>query len=385
MKNVMILGISCLLLAILFSPTNSQDAAATGISRAFNPALSVNGLFAGMGSSTNQPLWNEIGLKTGLHYQEISLEMTSNVDVYLQSKVVFSTTEDEKVDVEEAYFTTLQMPIPVILRGGKMLNTFGRHNLYHLHHFAFAEAPMILNQVFGGDLCEVGLEASYLIPLNWYSDLTVGVLNGDNPYLFKSEKQGDLAYLFHLDNLWDVTEEISTRLGGSFLTGKKGLNNPSSFNEPVLLNIQNAFSQTWGVDFYLKWKPLKYGRYRSLVLQGEYVHTNISLDGQATGQLHGFFIQAMRQFNLTWWIQGRYEWFERSQELHNIFIEPYNLSYDRNQTLTGKRASVALAYVPTEFGAYRLQYNWTTLGEQTEHQIIFQINITMGSHPAHKY
>ncbi len=385
MRNFMILGISWLLLAILFSPVNSQDAAATGISRAFNPALSVNGLFAGMGSSTSQPLWNEIGLKPGLHYQEISLEMTSNVDVYLQSKVVFSTTEDKKVDVEEAYFTTLQMPIPVILRGGKMLNTFGRHNLYHLHHFAFAEAPMILNQVFGSDLCEVGLEASYLIPLNWYSDLTVGVLNGDNRYLFQSEKQSDLAYLFHLDNLWDVTDEISTRLGGSFLTGKKGLNYSTAFNGPLLPNTNNAFSQTWGVDFYLKWKPLKYGRYRSLVLQGEYVHTNLSLDGKATGQLHGFFIQAMRQFNLTWWIQGRFDWFERSPELHNIFTEPYNLSYDRNQALTGKRASVALAYVPTEFGAYRLQYNWTTLGEQTEHQVIFQVNITMGSHPAHKY
>lgn len=375
MKNFIIPAICCLLLSILFSSTNSQDASATGISRAFNPAISVNGLFASMGSSKDQPIWKELGLKTGLHYQEISMEMTSNIDVYLQSKVVFSATEDDNVNIEEAYFTTLQMPIPVIFRGGKMLNTFGRHNLYHLHHFAFAEAPMILNQVFGGDLCEVGLEASYLIPFNWYSDLTVGVLNGDNPYLFQSEKQGDLAYLVHFDNLWDMTDEISARLGGSFLTGKKEMHEM----------LKSISSQTLGVDFYLKWKPLKYGRYRSLILQGEYIHSSFIHDGIRTDPLHGFFFQAMRQFNLRWWIQGRYDWFERSSELFIIFPEPKDLEYIPNHNLIGKRASFALAYVPTEFSAYRLQYNWTTLDEQTEHQIIFQINITMGSHPAHKY
>ena len=128
---------------LLFSTGNvvvGQDASATGISRAFNPAISLNSLFSGMASSKDQPIWSDLGLAPGLHYQEISMEMTSNVDVYLQSKAVFSATEDEGLGVEEAYVTTLQMPLLMVIRAGKMFNTFGRHNLYHLHHMAFCRA-----------------------------------------------------------------------------------------------------------------------------------------------------------------------------------------------------------------------------------------------------
>lgn len=376
-------AVLCLIGFIFIGQSGSaQDASATGISRAFNPAMSVNSLFYSLGSSRAAPLWQDLGLAPGLHYQEICMEMTSNVDVYLQSKAAFSATEEEGLEVEEAYVTTLQMPVPIVLRAGKMLNTFGRHNLYHLHHAAFAEPPMILNQVFGEGLNEVSIEASYLIPASWYSDFTVGVLNGDNPFLFASDKQNDFAYLAHWDNLWDLSDEIAFRLGGSFLTGKKGLFFQSTDLVPV---TENILSRTWGIDFYLKWKPLQFGRYRSLILQGEYINTTLEINGKSGDPLHGFFVQALRQFKLRWWLQARFDWFNRSPEMHAYFPNPVELTYNKHQELSGKRISAALAYVPTEFGAYRLQYNWIALGDEYEQQVIFQLNITIGSHPAHKY
>lgn len=51
----------------------TSDASATGISRSFNPAISVNSLFYGMGSSKNEPLYSQTCLTQGLHYQEIEL------------------------------------------------------------------------------------------------------------------------------------------------------------------------------------------------------------------------------------------------------------------------------------------------------------------------
>ena len=68
----------------------SSDASATGISRAFNPAISVNSLFYGMASSKQEPIFSETGLNPGLHYQEICLELSANVDIYLKSMVAFS-------------------------------------------------------------------------------------------------------------------------------------------------------------------------------------------------------------------------------------------------------------------------------------------------------
>jgi hypothetical protein len=77
------------MLLSLAAAQGDYDAAATGISRAFNPAISANSLFYGMASDLKQPLWPETGLKAGLDYREACLEMTANVDIYFKSKVVF--------------------------------------------------------------------------------------------------------------------------------------------------------------------------------------------------------------------------------------------------------------------------------------------------------
>jgi hypothetical protein len=363
----------------------STDAAATGISRAFNPAISVNGLFNAVGTDRSQILWPELGLESGMHYQEICLEMTSNVDIYLQAKVAFSAGEEKGLGVEEAYLTTLRMPIPVILRGGKMLNAFGRHNLYHLHHMAFAEWPIILNQVFGPDLCEVGIEASYLLPLPWYADLTAGFLNGNNEKIFNGEKKTDFAYLAHADNLWDLTEEICLRLGGSFLLGNRGLYYNDMDKTPIGPDTSSISSRTWGVDLYLKWKPLHHGRYRSFVLQGEYMNTRLDIDDFITQPVHGFFIQALDQISLRWWLQARYDWYKRPGELYRFFPGPEIVNDQFGVDLNGNRWSFSIAYVPTEFSAYRIQYNRNNFSGKIEQQILLQVNVTIGSHPAHKY
>jgi len=93
----------------------------------------------------------------------------------------------------------------------------------------------------------------------------------------------------------------------------------------------------------------------------------------------------MGQFNIRWWLQFRYDWYNQSADLNRFFPMP-DLALDNQQNdLTSNRISVALGYVPTEFSAFRLQYNLIRLNGETESQIIAQINVTIGSHPAHKY
>ncbi len=361
----------------------TADGSATGISRAFNPAISVNALFNGMSSNRETPLWGAYDPNPGLHLQAADVEVTSNVDVFLQSKVVFGGSETESIGVEEAYLTSLRMPIPIIIRGGKMLGTFGRYNLYHLHHMAFAENPMILSYVFQPKLNEVGLEISYLVPFSWYSDLLVGFYNGNNEVLFKRPEQGDFAYLAHFDNFWDISDETTIRLGASCLTGARGLQHATGV--PFDSAIYKINSRVWGLDFHLKWKPLQYGRYRSFVLEGEYVNAALQLDCDWTGPLHGFYLQGLYQFDLRWWVQARIEWLERSKDLYSFFPGPSDLTTNPDKDISGSRISVAVAYVPTEFSTYRLQYNFLQFTDIKEQQIIVQVNVTIGSHPAHKY
>jgi hypothetical protein len=361
----------------------SSDASATGISRAFNPAISVNALFSGMGTNRDTPVWEKCGPAAGLHCQCVDVEITSNVDIYLQSKIVFGGGEDEPLGAEEAYLTSLRMPIPILLRGGMMLNTFGRYNLFHLHHMAFAENPLILNQVFGTKLREVGLEASYLLPLPWYSEILGGVLNGNNEVLFNSEEQNHFAWLGRLDNFWDLSDETTGRIGCSFLSGSRGTqHNPDIPFDPTISEITTF---TWGIDVHLKWKPLTHGRYRSLVFEGEYVNTTFDVNNRKTDPLHGFYTQLLYQFGLRWWVQGRYERFDRAKELNYFFETPPDIALDYDDNFSGKRASIALAYVPTEFSAFRLQYNYQKFNSFDEQQVILQVNVTIGSHPAHKY
>ena len=362
----------------------TSDASATGISRSFNPAISVNSLFYGMGSSKNEPLYSQTGLTQGLHYQEIELTMTANVDVYLKSLVAVSASEQDGIGLEEAYLTTLRLPIPATVRGGQMLNTFGQHNLHHLHHFAFADYPLILDQVFGPDLNEVSVEAAYLMPTSWYMDAVGGFLNGDNPILFNSSKPADFAYLFHLDNLWDIADEYTIRLGGTFLSGKRGLYHLDDFSS-VGSDTSSILSTVWGLDFHLKWKPLQRGRYRSLTLQGEYIHADLKFNESSSGPLHGYFVQLLGQFNIRWWLQCRYDWYNQSKDLNRFFPVPGMASNSIHHDLTSNRFSFVFGYVPTEFSAFRLQYNYIKVNGETESQIIVQVNVTIGSHPAHKY
>jgi hypothetical protein len=337
-----------------------------------------------MGSSLEEPLYSQSALSQGLHYQEIEVMATANVDVYLKSLVTISASEQDGIGIEEAYVTTLRLPIPATIRGGQMLNTFGRHNLLHLHHFAFAEGPLILDQLFGSDLNEASIEGAYLMPTSWYMDAVFGFLNGSNEILFNSHKATDFAYLFHLDNLWDLADEYTIRLGGSYLTGKRGLYHLDDYS-PVGPDTSKITSAVWGVDFHFKWKPLQRGRYHSITVQGEYIHADLKFDESRSNPLHGYFVQLMGQFNLNWWLQFRYDWYNQSQDLSRFFPVPDMQPEYKNGDLSSNRLSLALGYVPTEFSAFRLQYNILKVNGRTEKQLIAQVNVTIGSHPAHKY
>lgn len=327
---------------------------ATGISNRFNPAMSVNVLLLARGSSAESASNHDETLhdsehthNAGLIVQESELQLTAFVDPYLKADVTFSQHGTEGFELEEVSFRALRTPRRFGFRLGKLKAPFGRHNTLHTHAFPFVEAPWIVEKAFGEEgLVEVGVEMGVLLPTPWYSEVFVSAFNGDNETLFHSERVRDLGYVARWRQLFDWHPTTTFDVGISGVFGKK----------------EENFSHVVGGDVTVKYQPLSAVQGK-MILQGEYLRAQVATDGVARG---GYAL-ARYQFSRRWWLQGGFDWVSGADG-------------------SNKRFRAALIFVPTEFSSWKLQYN-TNLhaGEDVSHEILFQLNATIGTHPAHAY
>ncbi|CCQ91254.1 conserved exported hypothetical protein [Nitrospina gracilis 3/211] len=349
------------------SSADSSFSTATGLSRFFNPAISVNGLFLGQYRSIGNTDPNNEN-STGFKIQEMELQFTANVDTYLRANFR-ATFEGDEVGIEESFIDALLMD-RLALRAGKFYTSFGKHNLLHTHQFPFIDQPLVNETLFGDEgLLEVGVGTSYLVPVPWYSEAILQVVQGDNEIQFNGPLNNDFLYLAHLKNLWDLDEETTLELGGSFATGRNqaGAQSGSGRGRTNLV----------GGNMTVKWNPAKRSRYKTLIWQTEYIGsfqqtgtnpvTNVANPDLNRG---GMYTMLQYQFQERWWVQGRYDYVGFHQPQH--FDDSY-------------RWSGLIGYVPSEFSAIRLQYNYLDQGFSEEQQVLLQLNFSMGSHPAHTY
>jgi len=340
------------------SSADSAFSTATGLSRTFNPAISINGLFQGTYRSLENDNPNT-EVKTGLKVQEVEVQFAANVDKWLRANIRFSY-EDDQFTLEEGFVDVLLMN-RIALRAGKFYTHFGKHNLLHRHQFPFIDAPLVNQEIFGGEaLQDVGAGLNYLVPLPWYSELIFEFMEGNNENLFNAPLNDDFAYLFHTKNLWDLDEDTTFELGGSYVTGRNGATG----------GAEHSQSQAAGANFTMKWKPAQRLRYQTLVWQTEYLgswkETGPTTPDDNKGGIYSYL---QYQFLQRWWMQGRYDYFG----LH------------RPAGVNEKHRYTALfGYVPSEFSALRLQYSFLD-DLRDEHQLILQLNFSLGSHPAHLY
>ena len=90
------------------SSAGQQSTGAKGISSAFNPAISVNGLFLGGYSSNAKRTSRITGLdfQNGFNLQETEVQFTADVDPYWKANLIVSIDREGSVDVEESYVTS---------------------------------------------------------------------------------------------------------------------------------------------------------------------------------------------------------------------------------------------------------------------------------------
>ncbi len=334
----------------------SGSTTATGLSRYFNPAISINGLL--LGTYVNQGRTDSTReVKTGFKVQEVEMRFTANVDSYLTGDLTIAFEGDE-VEVEEI-IASLLISNRLSLRAGKFFTPFGKHNLLHTHAFPFIDAPLINEEILGEEgINEVGVGLAVLLPAPWYSEIQLQFLEGDNA-LFKGALNDDFLYLAHWKNLVELGEELTAELGGSFAYGKNDLAS-GPYNS----------TQLAGADLTFKWKPAGRERYRTFVWQTEFINSSRDVDKK------GIYTLMQYQFARRWWIQGRYDFLTLPRDQ----VGGGEVAQDKH------RYSTLLAFVLSEFSALRLQYNYLDqFQSENEHQVFLQLNFTFGSHPAHSY
>jgi hypothetical protein len=344
------------------APVNSG---AVGAGKAFNPDISVN--FLGLAEhDTSLSSDRTQSPHNGIQLQEAELQAFADVDPYLKAVALFSISQksgstDFGIDPEEVYVESISLPV-VTLRAGKFKMALGRHNQLHTHAFPFIDAPLIHQRLLGSEgLNESGVSAAALLPMPWYSELTLQGFSLANSNLFNSQASGDWGELAHFKNLWDLSDETTLEFGLSDANGE---------------NQYSHKANVFGSDLTMKWRPEQGGKYQALIWSTEYLLGSrpglVDANGKSQQKLGGLATWLQYQFAERWWVEGRYEYV-------GIGRSPGNQQANKQSAL--------LAFLPSEFSGLRLQVDRLndSSRQRVDHAVAFQYNVTIGAHPAHSY
>jgi hypothetical protein len=359
------------ILALLAAALLCAPAAATAQSRSMfsnlaNPSIGMNALFSGqVAHNLNRPY--------GMQFDAAEISLISVVDPYwtLVSDITF--TPDE-VDPEEIWARTTRIP-SIQLKVGKLRGTFGKHGLLHSHAFPFIQAPIIMGNTIGEEgFKDAGLEASWLTPLPWYSELTGGAYQAieaddEHPLDIGSTRHDNVPFLGHFKNQFDLNDATTLELGQSILQGRGS-------DE----HLHSAF----GADATVRHVPPKDSNRRGWILQSEYLEKGSRVGGTYRKEQHGWYASFQYRLSQVWWAGFRGE---QARDSETDFLVDH-----AGDPVHGRvtRGSAQITWMPSEFSFVRLEYSHAEADggpgfKPNDDRILVQLSYTIGHHPAHAY
>jgi hypothetical protein len=342
---------------------------ATSNAKLLNPDISLIGDFIGTAGR------NVVSPSPSLQLHETEVGMQAIIDPYARADAFISFGETG-VNVEEGYVTFTSLPAGLLLKVGKMRADFGKVNTIHNHALSWIDRPLATNNLVGGEdgIDDAGMSLSRFIaaPKGWFIEGTAQVYRGDSDGVFSAYRRQDLGVVGHLRGYRDLSESTNLDLGLSYARGNSaGLiatPNPSAF-----------FTNLYGADATLRWKPLRRAVYKNFLLRTELfwsARDQLSpLNIFQTQHAFGMYTSAEYRVNRRWTVAGR---FDRS-------------GHATNANLTDTGFSGILTYWPSEFSQIRGQYRYGHLalanpGDfSNANEFLFQFLFVMGAHGAHPF
>jgi len=339
-------------------------------------------------------------ISRGFSLRNAEIAVDGAVDPYFKGfgNIVLKLDKNNEtsVELEEAYLVSASLPANLQVRAGQFFANFGRQNSQHPHQWAFVDEPLILSRAFGPDgLRNVGAQVSWLAPTPFFTEASVGVMNGEGGTAFSFRNPGDdvmgtnrfhgratldrtlrgpgdLLYVPRIASSFDLTDQQTLVLG---ISGAFGPNNTAS----------DARTEIGGVDIYWKWKaanaqagfPFVSWQTEALIERFDAgADPSVGLPAE-TLRDWGFYSQVLWGFKERWVAGLRGEYVNGNEGLD-----------DANDVFRGERTRVSpgLTFYPSEFSKLRLQYNYDH-GERfgSDHSVWLQMEFLLGAHGAHKF
>lgn len=378
-------------------PAGQGDSFLTKVVQTLNPEISVVALITPAWYSLNNPVVfaENDPENTGVNVQEIEVGFQSVVDPYFRFDSFFSYGI-EGVELEEAYGTTLfSLPLNSQFRIGRARAKFGRINQIHRHAQNFVTLPIVVAEFLGEHLNPTSVEANFLVPVPWFLELSA---SGGSPDVETATFQrspdannlGNLLYIFHMANFFEVSDSLGVSLGASYATGS----NASGPDER---------SNLYGADFFAKYRPLQDNPYQEISLQSEFMWRQAGTPEQDLED-YGFYAEGIYRFAKRWNTGLRFDLVDTNtpveeeheddheEEASGLFGLPRQEDEHGHEEATlglpgrAYRISPMLTFNPSEFSKIRLQYDYLNQSYgPNQHAIFLQFQYAIGAHGAHPY
>ncbi len=374
--RVTLLFASMLMIASLVDASTTS----TGISRDFNPAISVNSLIlyssGVLGEVDEHEHDHEHGSGAGLHIQESELQFSANVDPYSKAVLTLAMHGTSGFELEEGFLQTRRLPMNLGLRAGQFMWEFGKHNSFHTHQYPFVERPQAWDELLGDHgLSGVALELNWLSPLPWFAELSGSAFPLNHGVYGEHAEAPENVWgqSARLRQLFEIGERSTFELGGSWLAGRVAHEHEEEIEEGDRVFM--------GLDATWKWIGPGASA-KQLEIQGEWLRREDTLPDEEIAH-SGWYLAGRAKVSRRIWIGARYDAFlPQSDEEHEDEEEE---GEEHGHLEDGSTIAVSLAFVPSEFQAWRLDLMQRTIGEESFNGVRLQANFTIGSHPAHRY
>lgn len=304
-----------------------------------NPEISVTGDMVGVYTDQGREDFDA---------REFELNFQSALDPFSLTKWTLAFSPEEGVDIEEGYLTYTNLPGGLSLTAGKMRQTFGVLNRWHLHALPQLDYPLALQTYFGEEgLAQAGLRADWLMPRPWATanELTLELTDGESD-AFGGESFNRLVGLAHLKNYWDVGDAAYLELGLSGVTGGNGI---------------GGDSRVLGGDFTFHWQPPSKAKYRELTWRTEVLRSDRDDDGGIAHQAWGgySYLEGLLAQNL--YAGVRYDHVEDPLDPRHVIWGVFpNLTWWQSEyvRLRGEYGFVKDDLTGDEENRFRLQLTW---------------------------
>ena len=368
--------------------------------------LSFDALMDVGGSTASDPSqFLELGdhdpIKRGFSLRNAEIAMDGAVDPYLKgfANIVLKLDKNNEteIELEETYLQTASLPANLQLKGGQFFAAFGRQNSQHPHQWAFVDAPIILTRAFGPEgLRNLGAQISWLLPTSFYTEASLGILDGQGGTAFSFRNvgendgtgvdrfhgratidrhlsgPGDLLYVPRISSSFDLSDTQTLLVGASAAFGPNDTGG-------------DRRTQIYGTDIYWKWKPANaHMGFPFVAWQTEALYQRFEAGEDIAAGLPaetledwGFYTQVLWGFHERW-----------VAALRGEYADGNTGAFDPQDPFRGERTRISpnITFYPSEFSKIRLQYNYDH-GELfgTDHSVWLQVEFLLGAHGAHKF